>query len=94
MNDICIFTPTYNRAYRLPGLFESLKHQECDNFCWLIVDDGSSDDTEALVQGFKKSSPFPIHYIRQDNGGRHVPITPESSIAIANCSSASTLMTN
>lgn len=70
MNDICIFTPTYNRAYRLPGLFESLKHQEYDNFCWLIVDDGSSDDTEALVQGFKKSSPFPIHYIRQDNGGK------------------------
>lgn len=70
MNDICIFTPTYNRAYRLPNLFESLKRQDCSNYCWLIVDDGSTDDTEALVMSFKETSPFPISYIKQKNGGK------------------------
>lgn len=70
MNDICIFTPTYNRAYRLGNLFESLKRQDCDNFCWLIVDDGSSDNTEELVGGFIENSPFPIRYVKQANGGK------------------------
>lgn len=70
MNDICIFTPTYNRAYRLPNLFESLKRQDCGNFRWLIVDDGSTDGTETLVQEFKAASPFPIQYIKQENGGK------------------------
>ena len=70
MNDICIFTPTYNRAYRLPNLFESLKRQQCDNFCWLIVDDGSSDGTETLVRSFMENSLFPIRYVKQKNGGK------------------------
>lgn len=66
---LCIFTPTYNRAGHLKNLFESLRQQDPD-FHWLIVDDGSPDDTEKTVAAFKESSPFPITYIKQCNGGK------------------------
>ena len=46
---LTIFTPTYNRAYILGQLYQSLIRQTCHDFEWLIVDDGSADDTEALV---------------------------------------------
>ena len=45
-----IFTATYNRAYILPKLYHSLCEQSCQDFEWLIVDDGSRDDTESLVK--------------------------------------------
>ena len=73
MNDmelLCIFTPTYERAFCLPNLFESLKQQKALNFRWLIVDDGSTDNTEEVVEGFMAASPFPIEYIKQENGGK------------------------
>ena len=68
---VTVFTPTYNRAYILGDLYHSLQRQTCMDFEWLIVDDGSADDTEALVaswQGEKK--PFPIRYVYQENGGK------------------------
>jgi glycosyltransferase involved in cell wall biosynthesis len=71
---ITIFTPTYNRAYTLPKLFESLQAQTSKNFEWLIVDDGSSDDTEDLVSQFTKKADFKITYIYQENQGKHVAI--------------------
>lgn len=68
---LCVFTPTYNRAYCLNSLFASLKAQTCFDFCWLIVDDGSTDETEKLVESFQsESTPFPIEYIKQENGGK------------------------
>lgn len=70
MTRITVFTPTYNRAYALPELFASLMSQNCDSFCWLIVDDGSTDGTEELVSDFKKSACFPIQYMKQENGGK------------------------
>ena len=73
MNDmelLCIFTPTYERAFCLPNLFESLKQQKALNFRWLIVDDGSTDNTEEVVESFMAASPFPIEYIKQENGGK------------------------
>lgn len=70
MEDICIFTPTYNRAYTLEALFESLKQQTSQRFYWLIVDDGSTDGTEALIERFKAANPFRIEYERQANGGK------------------------
>lgn len=66
---LCIFTPTYNRAGHLADLFKSLKQQDPD-FHWLIVDDGSPDNTEQVVASFKETSPFPITYIKQRNGGK------------------------
>lgn len=71
---ITIFTPTYNRAYTLSKLFESLQRQTSRDFEWLIVDDGSSDNTEELVDYFSKNADFKIIYIYQENQGKHVAI--------------------
>lgn len=68
---ITILTPTYNRAYRLPKLYESLKKQTNNNFDWLIIDDGSSDDTKKVVESWIKEKKISIHYKYQKNGGKH-----------------------
>ena len=69
---ITILTPTFNRAYLLPRLFESLTHQTDFNFEWLVMDDGSTDGTSDLFAGKTfLSAPFPIRYYRQENGGKH-----------------------
>lgn len=69
---ITVFTPSYNRAYALPRLFESLRAQTFTDFEWIIVNDGSSDNTEELVSGFMaNASSFPIRYIKTENGGKH-----------------------
>ena len=49
---ITVFTPTYNRAYIIGKLYESLKRQTFKDFEWLVIDDGSVDNTENLIQGF------------------------------------------
>lgn len=59
-----IITPTYNRAKTLPRLYESIKNQTFKNFEWIVGDDGSTDDTENLIKGFKKDAPFKIRYIK------------------------------
>ncbi len=69
---LTIFTPTYNRADKLDRLYQSLLRQSCHAFEWLIIDDGSSDDTEGAVTAFQSSAQaFPIRYIKQENGGKH-----------------------
>lgn len=65
--EITIITPTYNRAHTLHRVYESLKNQTFKNFKWLIIDDGSTDNTEEVVKQFKKESPFPIEYYKQPN---------------------------
>lgn len=74
MHHITIFTPTYNRAELLPRLFESLQAQTLSVFEWIIVDDGSNDATQEVVQDFTKRADFPIRYIRQENRGKHFAI--------------------
>lgn len=68
---ITVFTPTYNRAYILPQLYESLQQQTCKDFEWLIVDDGSSDNTAGIVQQWILEADFIIRYVQQENGGKH-----------------------
>ena len=69
---LTIFTPTYNRANKLDRLYQSLLRQSSLEFEWLIVDDGSTDDTETVVSAFQSSrAAFPIRYIKQENGGKH-----------------------
>ncbi len=68
---ITVFTPTYNRAYVLTNLYESLCCQTYLDFEWLIVDDGSSDETEFLVERFLKESVIHIRYFKVPNGGKH-----------------------
>ena len=68
---ITVFTPTYNRAYILSNLYHSLQRQSYRDFEWLIVDDGSADDTETLVASWQKEENFfPIRYCKQENGGK------------------------
>lgn len=67
---ITVFTPTYNRAYTLQRLYESLRKQTQHDFEWLIVDDGSTDNTESLVQEFiRENSLFNIRYVKKENEG-------------------------
>ena len=69
---LTVFTPAYNRARTLPRTYESLCKQECKDFVWLIVDDGSTDNTADLVKSWqKKESGFEIQYIYKENGGMH-----------------------
>ena len=66
------FTPAYNRAHTLPRTYESLCSQNCKDFCWLIIDDGSIDNTAQLVKGWmEKDNGFKIQYIYKENGGMH-----------------------
>ena len=68
---ITVFTPTYNRAYIIETLYRSLQRQTYTDFEWLVVDDGSSDGTEALFgRWMQEENPFPIRYHKQENGGK------------------------
>ena len=68
---ITVFTPTYNRAYILENLYRSLQRQSFTDFEWLVVDDGSSDGTKALLERWQKEdNPFPIRYCYKENGGK------------------------
>lgn len=69
---VTIFTPTYNRAYILPNLYKSLLLQKNKNFLWLIVDDGSTDDTYELVKEWINQGFIEIKYYKQKNSGKHI----------------------
>lgn len=68
---LTVFTPTFNRAHTIARTFNSLKQQPFKDFEWLIVDDGSTDSTEKVVEGFIESSDLDIKYIKKENGGKH-----------------------
>ena len=69
---LTVFTPTYNRAHTLPRTYESLRNQDCYCFEWLIIDDGSTDGTDKLVETWMaENNPFKIRYIYKKNGGMH-----------------------
>ncbi len=70
---ISIVTPTYNRAYTLSALYKSLQDQQSKNFEWLIVDDGSTDNTNDIVESFNTEE-FSIRYIAKENGGKHTAL--------------------
>lgn len=71
---ITVLTATYNRASTLPRLFESLCAQTCKEFEWLVVDDGSLDDTQKILAGYSSSASFKIRVIQQSNSGKHVAL--------------------
>lgn len=75
---ITVFTPTYNRAHLLLRLYESLCRQTFKDFEWVIVDDGSVDDTKDVIDKLKIENgelkinqQFPVRYFYQENGGKH-----------------------
>lgn len=78
---ITVFTPTYNRAYILGQAYDSLKKQTQKDFMWLIVDDGSTDNTEELVDTWRNEKIINIKYIKQENAGKHIA----HNTAVQNC---------
>lgn len=72
MATLTVFTPTYNRAYVLKQCYDSLCRQTCKDFVWLIVDDGSSDNTKEIVdEWMANDNGFEIRYVYKQNGGMH-----------------------
>lgn len=78
---ITVFTPTYNRAYTLRRLYKSLCSQTNNYFEWVVIDDGSTDDTELLINEFVAESKIQILYRKQTNGGKHRAINRGVEIA-------------
>lgn len=68
---LTVFTPTFNRAYTLHKCYKSLKKQTCKEFIWLIIDDGSTDDTRTLVEKWIQEGEVTIRYHYQKNQGMH-----------------------
>lgn len=72
MPTLTVFTPAYNRAHTLPRTYASLQRQDCKDFIWLIVNDGSTDTTAELVKKWQQQeNGFEIRYIYKKNGGMH-----------------------
>lgn len=67
---LTVFTPTYNRAYRLPKLYKSLCNQTNKEFTWLVIDDGSIDDTKEMIEKWQKEDIIKIRYYFQENQGK------------------------
>ncbi|MCL1950185.1 MAG: glycosyltransferase family 2 protein [Turicibacter sp.] len=81
-NFITVFTPAYNRAHTLSRLYQSLKEQTYTDFEWILMDDGSTDGTQALVDGWLKSPPaFKLTYKVVENGGKHRAINKGLDLA-------------
>tara|TARA_R110002096_G_scaffold368240_1_gene561485 strand:+ start:99 stop:989 length:891 start_codon:yes stop_codon:yes gene_type:complete len=71
MKALTIFTPTYNRAYCLNQVYQSLISQSNPDFIWLIIDDGSTDNTKELVNSWISENNIEIQYHYQENQGMH-----------------------
>ena len=69
---VTVFTPTFNRAHTLHRVFESLTQQTFRDFEWLVIDDGSTDNTQQLIDSWTQAADFPIRYFFQPNGGKHI----------------------
>lgn len=67
---VTVFTPTYNRAYTLERLYKSLLAQSNKNFQWVIVDDGSTDNSEELIKKYMEEGELEIVYQKKSNGGK------------------------
>ncbi len=71
---LTVLTATYNRANLLPRLYRSLCDQTCDQFEWLVVDDGSTDNTQEIVKNWVTEAKVAIRYIQKVNGGKHTAV--------------------
>ena len=71
MKTLTVITTTYNRDYCLHQVYNSLLRQTSDDFIWLIIDDGSTDNTKNLVKSWMNNGKFEIRYVYKPNGGMH-----------------------
>lgn len=74
MAEITVLTPTYNRGYIIRRTYESLLQQHYRDFKWLIIDDGSVDDTKEVVSEFIEEGKIEIEYYYKENGGKHTAL--------------------
>lgn len=81
MPSVTVCTPTWNRRHTLDRVYRSLKAQSVGGFEWLVVDDGSTDGTADLVSSWARDCAFPIHYVRQENAGKHVAVRTGAGLA-------------
>lgn len=80
MSRVTVFTPTFNRVNTLPRVYNSLCEQTYKDFTWIVVDDGSTDDTKSLIECYQKDAAFEIIYCYQQNSGKHVAINRAVSL--------------
>ena len=71
---VTVLTPTYNRGENLKKLYSSLISQSCKSFLWMIIDDGSTDNTQEIAQEFIKQNKIKIEYYKKTNGGKHTAL--------------------
>lgn len=74
MYELTVFTPAYNRSNTIARAYKSLENQTSKEFIWLIIDDGSTDNTSEMIAQIKEHASFPIEYHRKENGGRHTAV--------------------
>ena len=79
--DITVFTPTFNRANLIERVFSSLQSQTIKNFEWLVIDDGSTDNTKLVLDEFKTKASFPIRYFAKNNAGKVAAINDALDLA-------------
>ena len=71
---LTILTPTFNRKNEIVRLYKSLCNQSNKNFIWLIIDDGSTDDTKEVINKFILEDKIEITYYYKNNGGKHTAL--------------------
>lgn len=81
---ITVLTPTFNRAHTLSRVFDSLRAQSVKSFEWLVIDDGSTDDTSQLIERLSQSHAVNTRYFFQANAGKHVAINSGVQQALGN----------
>lgn len=74
MKKVAVVTPVYNRRKTMKRLFDSLKKQKCNDFYWLIIDDGSTDDFKSDIEAYRNDANFTIEYYYQENRGKHIAL--------------------
>lgn len=79
--DFTVFTPLYNRAHTIRRVYESLKVQTFKNFEWLVVDDGSTDESVSLVEEFIRENEITISLYKNSHGGKHRAVNKGISLA-------------
>ena len=79
--NLTFFTPTFNRCKFLPRIYDCLLKQTCKDFVWIVVDDGSSDGTAAVMERIVSENKIPVKYLQKVNGGKHSAF----KVALDNC---------